>query len=66
MERLRPFFPKGHGKPRMDHRWMLSGTVFVNCNGLRSPDAPSEYRQRKTPYNRWKRWGGGQQTLSSA
>ena len=57
MERLRPFFPKSHGKPRVDDRRVLSGIVFVNCNGLRWRDAPKEYGLHKTLYNRWKRWG---------
>ena len=35
MERLRPFFPKSHGKPRVDDRRVLSGIIFVNRNGLR-------------------------------
>ena len=34
MERLRPFFPKSHGRPRVDDRRVLSGIVFVNRNGL--------------------------------
>jgi transposase len=59
MERLRPFFPKSHGKPRVDDRRVLSGIVFVNKNGLRWRDAPSAYGPHKTPYNRWKRRGGG-------
>ena len=33
MERLRPFFPKSHGKPRVDDRRVLSGIVFVNAMG---------------------------------
>jgi transposase len=57
MERLRPFFPKSHGKPRVDDRRVLSGIVFVNKNGLRWRDAPSAYSPHKTLYNRWKRWG---------
>jgi len=57
MARLRPFFPKSHGKPRVDDRRVLSGIIFVNCNGLRWRDAPREYGPAKTPYNRWKRWG---------
>ncbi len=57
MERLRPFFPKSHGKPRVDDRRVLSGIVFVNRNGLRWQDAPSAYGSHKTLYNRWKRWG---------
>ena len=40
VERLRPFLPKSHGKPRVDDRRVLSGIVFVNRNGLRWRDAP--------------------------
>ena len=57
MARLRPYFPKSHGKPRVDDRRVLSGIVFVNRNGLRWRDAPSDYGPHKTLYNRWKRWG---------
>ena len=57
MERLKPFFPKSHGKPRVDDRRVLSGIVFINRNGLRWCDAPREYGPPKTLYNRWKRWG---------
>ena len=35
MARLQPFFPKSHGKPRVDDRRVLSGIIFVNRNGLR-------------------------------
>lgn len=56
MERLRPFFPKPHGKPRVDDRRVLSGIIFVNRNGLRWRDAPEAYGRPKTLYNRWKRW----------
>lgn len=57
MERLRPFFRKSRGKPRVDDLRVLSGIVFVNRNGLRWRDAPSAYGPHKTLYNRWKRWG---------
>ena len=57
MARLRPYFPKSHGKPRVDDRRVLSGIVFVNRNGLRWCDAPKDYGPHKTLYNRWKRWG---------
>ena len=43
MERLRPFFPKSHGKARVDDRRVLSGIIFVNRNGLRWRDAPKDY-----------------------
>ncbi len=57
MERLRPFFPKSHGRPRVDDRRVLSGIIFVNRNGLRWRDAPKDYGPAKTLYNRWTRWG---------
>ena len=56
MARLRPYFPKSHGKPRVNDRRVLSGIIFVNRNGLRWRDAPSEYGPPKTLYNRWVRW----------
>lgn len=56
MQRLEPFFPKSHGRPRVDDRRVLSGIVFINRNGLRWRDAPAEYGPSKTLYNRWKRW----------
>ncbi|MDH0612678.1 MULTISPECIES: IS5 family transposase [unclassified Agrobacterium] len=56
MARLAPFFPKSHGKPRVDDRRVLSGIIFVNRNGLRWRDAPAAYGPHKTLYNRWKRW----------
>ena len=57
MTRLRPFFPKSHGVPRVDDRRVLSGIIFTNRNGLRWCDAPEEYGPPKTIYNRWKRRG---------
>ena len=57
MARLRPYFPKSHGKPRVDDRRVLSGIVFVNRNGLGWRDAPIVYGPNETLYNRWKRWG---------
>ena len=69
MARLQPFFPKSHGKPRVDDPLpgngllanrergrVLSGIIFINRNGLRWCDAPKEYGPPKTLYNRWKRW----------
>ena len=57
MARLEPYFPKSHGKPRVDDRRVLSGIIFVNRNGLRWRDAQKDYGPHKTLYNRWKRWG---------
>lgn len=56
MERLKPFFPKGHGKPRADGRRVLIGIILINPNELRWCDAPKAYGLHKTLYNRWKRW----------
>src|SRR3546814_14561388 len=56
MARLQPYFPKSHGRERVDDRRVLSGIIFVNRNGLRWRDAPREYGTAKTLYNRWKRW----------
>jgi transposase len=56
MARLRPFFPRSQGRPRVDDRRVLSGIIFINRNGLRWRDAPREYGPAKTLYNRWKRW----------
>ena len=56
MERLRPNFPKSRGRARVDDRRVLSGIIFISCNGLMWCEAPSEYGPPKTLYNRWKRW----------
>lgn len=56
IERLRPFFPKSHGKPRVDDRRVISGIVHVLKSGGRWIDAPPEYGPRKTLYNRFVRW----------
>ncbi len=55
MARLRPFFPKSHGRPRVDEYRVLSGIIFINRNGLRWRDAPGEFGPPKSLYNRWKR-----------
>ena len=35
MERLRPYFSKSHGVPRVDNRRIPSCIIFINRNGLR-------------------------------
>ncbi len=47
MARLEPYFPKSHGRPRVDDRRVLSGIIFVNRNGLRWRDAPKDYGPHK-------------------
>ena len=44
MAKLAPFFPKSHGKPRVDDKRVLSGIIFINRNGLRWRDAPGSLR----------------------
>ena len=51
LAKLEPFFPKSHGKPRVDDKRVLSGIIFINRNGLRWRDAPREYGRHKTDYN---------------
>ncbi len=52
MARLRPCFPKSHGRPRVDDRRVLSDIVFVNRTGLGWCDAPKDFCPHKTLYNR--------------
>jgi transposase len=56
VERLRPYFPKSRGKPRVDDRRVLSGIIYIQRNGLMWKHAPRDYGPPKTLYNRWKRW----------
>lgn len=56
LERLKPYFPVSHGKPRVDDRRVLSGVIHVIRNGLRWCDAPLAYGPYKTLYNRFIRW----------
>ena len=56
MGRIRPFFPRSHGMPRVDDRRVISGIIFVLKNGLRWRDCPGVYGPHKTIYNRFVRW----------
>ncbi len=56
MECLRPFFPKPHGRLRVDDRRVLNSIIFIIRNGLRWRDVPREYGPHKTLYNRFVRW----------
>lgn len=40
MAKLAPFFPKSHGRPRVDDTRVPSGINFINRNGLRWREAP--------------------------
>jgi transposase len=50
MARLEPFFPKSHGRPRVDDRRVLSGIIFIQRNGLMWKHAPPDYGPPKTVY----------------
>ena len=56
MKRIAPFFPRSHGRPRVDDRRVLSGIVHVLKHGGRWRDAPACYGPHKTLYNRFVRW----------
>ncbi|WP_144277379.1 IS5 family transposase [Mailhella massiliensis] len=56
LERIKPFFPRSHGAPRVDDRRVVSGIIYVIKHGLQWKDAPDEYGPHKTLYNRFIRW----------
>ena len=56
MKKLRPFFPKSRGKPRVDDQRVLSGILYVQQVGCRWQDALPIYGPYKTLYSRWVRW----------
>ena len=56
MRRIEPFFPRSHGIPRVDDRRVVSGIIYVICQGLQWKDAPHGYGPPKTLYNRFVRW----------
>lgn len=56
LERIKPYFPRSHGRPRVDDRRVISGIIHVIRNGLRWRDAPDIYGPHKTLYNRFVRW----------
>lgn len=56
LTRLKPFFPRSRGVPRVDDRRVISGIIHVIRNGLRWRDAPEIYGAHKTLYNRFVRW----------
>jgi len=43
MKRLKPFFPKSQGKPRVYNQRVLSSLIFIYCNRLRWCDALREH-----------------------
>ncbi len=58
MGRLSAFFPKSHGKPRVDDKRVSGGIAFIDRNGLLRRDVPEVYGPYKPLCSRWKRWSG--------
>ena len=56
LERIKPFFPRSHGIPRVDDRKVISDIIYAIKHGLQWKDAPREYGPYKTLYNRFLRW----------
>ena len=56
LARIKPYFPKPHGVPRVDDLRVISGIIHVLKRGLQWRDAPLEYGPHKTLYNRFIRW----------
>ena len=54
--RIKRYFPRSHGIPRVDDRRVVSGIIYVIKHGLQWKDAPREYGPYKTPYNRFILW----------
>jgi transposase len=56
LEKMKGYFPRARGKPRVDDRKVIGGIVYVLRNGLRWQDAPKHYGAHQTLYNRFSRW----------
>ena len=54
--RIKCYFPRSHGIPRVDDRRVVSGIIYVIKHGLQWKDAPREYGPYKTLYNRGADW----------
>ena len=44
MQRIKPFFPRSYGIPRVDDRRVISGIIYVIRQGLQWKDAPAPLR----------------------
>ena len=55
MQRIAFYFLLSHGVPRVDDRRIVSGIVFVICNGPRWRDVPAAYGLLNTIYKRFTR-----------
>jgi transposase len=55
LRRIKQYFPKSRGKPRVDDRRVIRGIIYVLHNGLKG-NASKEYGPYKMLYNRFVRW----------
>jgi len=56
MARLEPYFPKSHGKPRVDDCRVLRGIFLLIAMVCAGGTPRRNTACHKTLYNRWKRW----------
>lgn len=56
LERIKPFFPRSHGAPRVDDRRVVSNIIYLIKHGLQWKNEPDGYGPHKTLYNRFVRW----------
>lgn len=49
-------FPKSHARPRVDDRYVLSGSIFVSRKWSALPNTSPGIRFAQKLYNCWKRW----------
>ena len=56
LERIKLFFPRSHGTPRVNGRRVVSGIGYVIKHRLQWREAPAEHGPHKNLYNRFFRW----------
>ncbi len=53
MRPIKPYFPLSHGIPRVDHRRIVTGIIYVIKNGLRWRDALAGDSPHKTIFKKF-------------
>ena len=56
LESIKPFFPQSPGLSRVDGSKVVSGSIYVQCHGLRSRGCPSSLWTHNTLSNRCRPW----------
>jgi DNA-binding CsgD family transcriptional regulator len=56
LDRIKRYFPRARGMPRVDDLRVISGIIYVIRNGLQWKDAPHEYGPYKILYYRFLPW----------